>query len=413
MGSKVQCGSISRAASIALALVVLLFAVVATPWVQAQEYSFCLVYSFKGGATDGSQPYGGVVLDTAGNLYGTTLTGGYQNSFGTVFKVGKGCDQPGKNDTVLHYFNPTKFPNDGNSPYDGLVLKAGNLYGTTLSGGTHDNSGIVFKVSTKAGGPYEVVFNLFPGDGSNPRAGLVRDSAGNFYGTTIGQGQNFAGTVFKVGRDTPVHIFGGTYKGKYPDGSTPYARLALDAAGNLIGTTRFGGAYANGTVFLVNKTGTFYKILYSFEGPDFNDGSDPYGGVVLDSAGNIYGTTRNGGAYGYGTVYKLNSKGGEIALYNFNSTNGQAPDGDLVLDSHGNVWGTTETGGQYGSGVVFELDNKLQQRIFLYSLFGNSDGAAPYAGLTLDSAGNLYGTTLNGGPNFNGTVFKLCPGGCQ
>ena len=84
-----------------------------------------------------------------------------------------------------------------------------------------------------------------------------------------------------------------------------------------------------------------------------------------------------------------------------------------MLDSHGNVWGTTETGGKYGSGVVFELDNKLQQRIFLLSLFGNSDGAAPYAGLTLDSAGNLYGTTTSGGPNFNGTVFKLCPGGCQ
>ena len=167
MRSKVQCGSISRAASIALALaVVLVLSFVATPWVQAQEYSFCLVYSFKGGANDGLQPYGGLVLDTAGHLYGTTLTGGYQNSFGTVFKVGKGCDQPGKNDTVLHYFNPTNPPNDGNSPYDGLVLNAGNLYGTTLSGGTHDNSGTVFKVSTKAGGPDEVVFNLFPGDGS-------------------------------------------------------------------------------------------------------------------------------------------------------------------------------------------------------------------------------------------------------
>lgn len=411
MRSKMQCGSISRAASTALALaVVLVPAFVATPWAQAAGFSFCVVYSFKGYPNDGISPYGRLVLDRAGNLYGTTQYGG-SGSAGTVFKVDKGCDQPGKKDTVLHNFTQGQNPPDGLTPWDGLVLAAGKLYGTTEYGGDH-NFGSVFKVNTTGGTDPVVVANFDPTIGEYPKAGLVRDPEGNFYGTTAGGHDDPYGSVFKLSTSLKLEVLY-TFKGQQKnDGATPDARLVLDAAGNLYGTTEKGGAFDQGTVFKLNKTSKAYEVLHAFRGSK-GEGTYPVGGVILDSRGNIYGTTNQGGFTGHndGMVFKLNSKGTLINEYDFSSGDGQNPTGDLVLDPSGNIWGTTPSGGS-GSGVVFELD-KTFQRIFLYRFSSFTDGGAPYAGLVLDSSGVLYGTTTADGPNGNGTVFKLCQGGCE
>jgi len=280
-------------------------------------------------------------------------------------------------------------------------------------------------------------------DGSNPYAGLIRDAAGNLYGTTYsgaGNADYDNGTVFKVGTEgveKVLHSFGcNVVKGGIEDcldGSNPYAGLIRDAAGNLYGTTYSGAGnadYDNGTVFKVSAEGV-EKVLYSFcsenvpEGLRCTDGEYPYAGLIRDAAGNLYGTTHIGGAdvnihSGYGgTVFELGPKGVEKVLYSFcavfcNEYAGPDPDGEfpyagLIRDAAGNFYGTTASGGAYKGGTVFKLDTAGNETV-LYnfcSAAGCADGASPVAGLIQDAAGNLYGTTASGGAHNGGTVFKL------
>jgi uncharacterized repeat protein (TIGR03803 family) len=332
-----------RFAGAALALAVMLVvAGAATTSAQAQIYS--VVYTFAG--PDGAGPDAGLVLDTQGNLYGTTGTGGASN-YGTVFKL----DKTGK-ETVLYSFTGTP---DGVGP-GGLVRDAqGNLYGTTGGGGDSAckvgygfGCGTVFKVDTAGNESVLFSFHSASLNGVFPNAGLALDAQGNLYGTTYrgGDGRTAGGTVFKVdattGNETVLHSFGSPGDGLYPQ-----AGLVWGAQGNLYGTTSYasGGTQRNprGTVFETDTSGN-EGPLYTFGG---TSGEYPRAGVVQDAQGNLYGTTWEGGAYGKGTVFKLDTAGHETVLYSFTGKKGDGthPQASLVLDAQGNLYGTTVNGG--------------------------------------------------------------------
>jgi uncharacterized repeat protein (TIGR03803 family) len=391
-----------RTASIALALAIILVpAVVGTRSAEAQ--TFKVLYAFTGGA-DGGTPAAGLVRDAQGNLYGTTYLGG-ASGVGTVFKLES---KTGK-ETVLYSFTGTG--GDGANPHASLVWDAAdNFYGTTYNGGAYDY-GTVFRLN-KAG--KETVLYSFTGgsDGAYPLAGLVRDAAGNLYGTTVLGGVGCdgvgCGVVFKVakaGKETVLYSFTG-----YPDdGAEPWAGLVRDAAGNLYGTTFTGGASNYGTVFKVDETGK-ETVLYSFMGSG-GDGASPFdlGYLLRDAKGDLYGTTNGGGASNYGTVFKLVPNGKETVLCSFTGpySDGAYPYGGLARDAAGNFYGTAEEGGPSGYGTVFKL-GKNGKVTALHS-FNYSDGASPVTSLLRDARGNLYGATENGGGSNYGVVFELTP----
>jgi len=370
--------------------------------------TFTVLYSFTGGA-DGRAPYAGLVRDNAGNLYGTTYQGGSPtwcpHGCGTVFKV----DTAG-NETVLHTFLGGK---DGAYPSYGYLLRdaAGNLYGTTYDGASPGN-GTAFMISAAG----KELFLPFAGgaNGGHPSAGLISDPAGNFYGTTTYRGSGCApygcGTVFKIsktGKETVLHSFSNG-----SDGAYPYAQLLRDSAGNLYGTTQGGGTDGVGTVFEIDSSGK-EKVLYSFHA-DPADGNFPYAGLIEDASGNLYGTTAYGGMLGAGIVFKIDKSGQETIVYNFCAqfcADGGTPYGNLVMDSSGNFYGTTSSEGdpESSSGTIFKLTPTGQLTVLhtFCSQFQCSDGAIPLDGLLLDKSGNLYGTASSGGVNNHGTVFKL------
>lgn len=260
-----------------------------------------------------------------------------------------------------------------------------------------------------------------PVNGEMPQGTLVEDAKGNLYGTTINGGASGVGAVYEVtptGVETILHSFAG---GK--DGGYPYGGLAIDAHGNLYGTTSTGGSGSCnggcGTVFKITPSGS-KSILYSFKAAP--DGNDPSAGLILDSAGNLYGTTITGGSHGDGAVFKLTPSRVETVLYSFaGGTDGNQPVAPLVMDGKGNLYSTTASGGSscsvnsLGCGTVFKLSSDGTETV-LHRFSGGVDGWNPQAGLVLDSKGNLYGTAVNGGdfgvacPAYGcGTVFKLTP----
>lgn len=387
----------------ALALLGAIFAaIIAMPPAAAQTYT--VLYSFTGEA-DGGQPGSGVIQDPAGNLYGTTFTGGgicttHAYSCGAVFKL----SETGK-ETVLHGFTGGA---DGRGPIAGLIGdKAGNLYGT--------NQAVVFEVSKNS--TFTVLAGL-PGWGIG---GVIRDAAGNFYGTTFNGGASGYGTVFELDAAGTLNVLYSFTGGS--DGGNPYAGLIRDAAGNLYGTAEFGGAptadqpNGNGVVFELDATGK-ETVLHTFcSRPSCADGALPLAGVTRDSAGNLYGTTSAGGigeVYGAGVVFKLSKKGKFNVLHSFTGgADGAGPSatGVLLRDSAGNLYGTTNAGGGSSSGVVFKLDTDGAETV-LYNFCSQpscADGASPYAGVIEDAAGNLYGTAELGGAWGSGVVFKLTP----
>ena len=390
-----------QAARTALAAAIVFVPALATRSVQAQ--TFTVLYTFTS-AADGEQPDAPLIQDAGGNLYGTTQYGGTKGGFGTVFKL----DISGKEHVLLSFAGTP----DAEDPYSGMTRdKAGNFYGTTLYGGAQGGFGTVFKLHPDG---KETILHSFAGtpDGEDPRSVLVRDGADNLYGTTQYGGTNGGyGTVFKLdakGNLTLLHSFAGT-----PDGEDPYAGLLRDKAGNFYGTTMFGGTGGGfGTVFKLDANGKL-TLLHSFAGTP--DGVNPLAGLLRDAAGNLYGTTKYGGTNGgYGTVFKLSAKGKLTLLHSFAGTpDGENPYSRLIRDSAGNFYGTTFYGGTLGYGSVFKLDPAGKLTI-LHSFNDSPDEAHPIAGLILDKAGNLYGTTSDGGDlncGFSGcgTVFKVTP----
>ena len=371
-----------------------------------------VLYSFDNG-NDGGYPFSGLTSDAAGNLYGTTLGD-------TVFEVSPN-GHGGWTETVLYTFCSQNNCTDGDQPYSTLILdSAGNLFGTTLAGGIPgcfgSGCGTVFELSPNGhGGWTETVLYSFCSqngctDGANPYAGLIFDAAGNLYGTTPfggnngsgcnGFGEYGCGTVFEL---SPAAGMGWTEAVLYAfpdyngtDGFMPYAGLIMGGAGSLYGTTLFGGAYnegngGGGTAFELSPTGGgawSETKLYSFD--NGSDGSGPFAGLILDAAGNLYGTTEVGGTNGNGTAFELSSTGGgswtETVLYNFCSENGcldgSLPLGALLFDAAGNLYGTTEGGGTGGSGTVFEL---TQQQVPV-NIVNFDFGAVPISCSTTDYA---------------------------
>jgi uncharacterized repeat protein (TIGR03803 family) len=383
-----------------------------------------VLHSFNYNGKDGTAPKAALIADSSGNLYGTTESGGAYN-YGTVFELSPRAGG-GWTEKLLHSFRNNG--TDGELPKGGLIFdSAGNLYGTTSSGGQH-LYGTVFELTPTSGGGWtEKVLHSFYTDGWFPKSGLILDQFGNLYGTTPSGGAYEDGEVFEL---TPGA--GGTWTektlhsffGDNTDGSVPFGAVLLDASGNLYGTTYQGGTYGTGTAFElapgggVNWTET---VLFSFN--NGNDGSADanslYAGLIWDSAGNLYGTGYNGGAYNYGAVFELTPEAGggwsQKILHSFddNGTDGANPEGGLIFDTAGNLYGTTYNGGAYGYGCAFELGPKAgggwSERI-LHSFNNNgTDGFNPDAGLVFGSGGNLYGTTGGGGAYGYGAVFAIRP----
>jgi len=326
-----------------------------------------VLYTFAGG-TDGASPFAGLIRDAKGNLYGTTSSGGSGIvPAGTIFKL----DNEGK-ETVLYSFCSAANCVDGNTPNAGVIRHAGSLYGTTAGGGEfcveNGGCGVVFKVDSK--GNETVLYSFCPNggnctDGESPQAGLIHDTTGNLYGTTSGGGAKGAGTVFKLnpaGAETVLYSFAGG-----ADGANPFAGLIRDEAGNLYGTTSSGGLSGQGTVFKVDPAGN-ETVLYSFTGG--TDGGYPEAGLIRDGKGNLYGTTFFGGlaqppcSSFCGVVFKVDATGVETVLYSFTGgADGLNPAAGLMLGKAGDLYGTTGYGGDpdqscatgIGCGVVFKL----------------------------------------------------------
>ena len=301
-----------------------------------------VLYRFTGG-DDGQDPYNsGVIRDSAGNLYGTTVNGGADGA-GVVYRI----DISG-NETALHRFEGGA---DGKNPYGPLIRDAeGNIYGTTRSGGAA-GFGCVFKLDPS--GHYTVLYSFQGGaDGRYPTSGVIRDQAGNLFGTTVNGGaRTSSGVVFKLdaaGNETVLHRFreGG-------DGRFPSSGVILDAEGNLYGTTERGGVAGVGVVYKVD-VGRNETVIYSFTGT--GDGGYPSGGVTRDTAGNLYGTAGYGGTWDAGVVFMLDPAGHETVLYSFTGgTDGGTPAAGVILGPAGNLFGTTLYGGARGGGVVFKV----------------------------------------------------------
>jgi uncharacterized repeat protein (TIGR03803 family) len=382
-----------------------------------------LLYSFTDQNGDGDNPYAGVIIDKKGDLYGTTMRGG-DSGDGTVFEL-----LANGTETILHSFAGGS---DGIYP-EAVLLRAnsGTLYGTTAGGGANGD-GVVFAIARDGA---ETILHSFAGgaDGAIPLAGLIKDRAGNLYGTTStgggsGCGGAGCGTVFKVGLSgaySILHAFAGN------DGANPRGGVIHDGRWNLYGTTAAGGAMGAGAVFELAPDGS-ERVVYSFTGG--SDGGEPAAGLIRDTSGNLYGTTEFGGnstnfcyptrrvpsLSGCGTVFKIDRNGLETVLYNFcpqaNCWDGSVPEAGLIMDSAGDLYGTTTVGGLAGAGTIFEVMPGGAETVIHYFSYYTPprDGEFPAAGLATDGTGGLYGTTQQGGVASScfgmggcGAVFKL------
>jgi uncharacterized repeat protein (TIGR03803 family) len=278
----------------------------------------------------------------------------------------------------------------------------GNRYGTTSLLGSYNN-GSVFEVSRGV----ETVLYSFTGgdDGANPAGPLVQDALGNFYGTTYQGGTAGAGVVFKLdpfGNETVLHSF----TGGDTDGKNPLAGLLMDTHGNLYGTTPYGGPANAGTVFKIDPSGT-ETVLHFFHGR--SNGANPEHGLVMDAAGNLYGVTALGGLANVGTIFKIDNTGMKTTLYSFfgDRADGAIPSGPLSLDAAGNLYGATSQGGKMSKGTIFRLTPAgAEQIVYNFGSSGPADGANPSGSLALDQWGHVFGTTINGGSG-GGTVFEI------
>jgi uncharacterized repeat protein (TIGR03803 family) len=394
-------------------------------------YSFCA----RSNCADGSDPAGNLIMDGTGNFYGTTAAGGSVGGLCQSFGCGTVFERTASG-TLKILYNFSASP-DGEEPVAGLVRDSkGNLYGTTGYGGNAggvcgtNGCGTVFEL-VKAGATYtEKVLYAFTGgtDGANPGSGLVRDTGGDLYGTTLrggGSGCSSAagcGTVFKItpaDNEQVLYSFTGN-----ADGATPSASLILDAVGNLYGTTAYGGNFGGGcaslgcgVVFEVTPAGQ-EVVLHTFKGGA--DGQSPMAPLVRDGKGNLYGTTSTGGDVsnidcsigenGCGVVFELTGNGVLRTLYTFAGypNDGQHPLAGVVRDKQGNLYGTTDWGGPSNDGTVFKVTPSGVETV-LHSFIGGSDGLNPHGSLVLDAKGNLYGTALYGGVFGEGVLFKTVP----
>lgn len=401
------------------------------PVLSSQAQVENVLHTFEG--PDGAYPEGELTFDNSGNLYGTTADGGTYGN-GTVFEMspvqGGGWDLQ-----VLYSFTGGT---DGYYPRGSLIFDGnGNLYGTTQFGGSSGN-GNVFRLSppNPPGLTWTETtlysFGAFPGDGTDPVAGLIFDPSGNLYGTTaLGGGSSVCasgcGSVYELTptqNDAWIETLLYSFSGQ--DGFSPQSQLVFDQQGDLYGTTAAGGKVCAqqkqgcGLVFELTPSGGTWieKVIHLFHGPD---GAIPLAGVIFDSEGNLYGAAAAGGlipcdiaSAGCGTVFRLHRGANDWnidVLHVFGgqmNNDGAAPVGRLIFDTHGKLYGSTNAGG-VGWGTVFQL--RLVSGQILESIYDNfgpgPDGEEPNAGVTLDQSGNVYGTTSTSYPVKDGIVFEL------
>lgn len=367
----------------------------------AQTYT--VLYNFGSFPGDGIGPSGTLALDSTGNFYGATQSGGTQG-VGVIFKL-----DPSNTESILYNFN---LPPDAITPPYGVVRStSGALYGSANGGryGTQLGDGSIFKLS--ATGTESVLHSFGNGtDGLIPSGGLIQDSKGNSYGVTVSGGTHGWGTLFKItsaGKETILYNF--TLAAASPEGT-----LLLDQHGNLYGTTVSGGKYSFGTVYEYSAAGRFHVIYNFCPQAHCPDGSQPNAGLVQDSAGNLYGTTLNGGTNLQGTVFKVTLAGTETVLHSFGLAGGDGylPIAGLVSDGSGNFYGTTLYGGANRAGTIFKVDSAGNESI-LYSFCSQpscTDGSSTGFGtLIRDGSGNLYGVAGGGGQFQSGVLFKITP----
>ena len=419
--SFIRQNSLVATAALAMAIgfaLVFILVILAQP-AQAQNYQ--VIYNLTGGP-DGAYPQAGLT-ERGGNLYGTAYQGGSFNR-GTVFKLAR--HGSGWIFSTLYSFTGHA---DGSAPIARVVFgRDGTLYGTTEFGGHNCGvgCGTVFHLRPPATFcrtvicPWtETVLYQFGGssDGANPGYGdLTFDQAGNIYGTTFFGGMNAQGVVYKLTpsgggwTESAIHTFNGS-----SDGENPYSSVIFDGLGNLYGTAYSGGAHGYGTTFQLTPSGSGWteSTLYSFQ--NSSDGGSPFGGVVLDSAGNLYGATSGGGTGSGGTVYKLTPSGGGWTfdvVYGFTgSTYLPGPYDSLTMDGAGNLYGTTRADGAHGAGSVFKLtpSGGGGTETDLYDFTGGSQGGVPYGSVFIDANGNLYGTASQGGTHGYGVIWEITP----
>jgi uncharacterized repeat protein (TIGR03803 family) len=396
----------------------------------AHGQTFSVIYSFFGGS-DGASPQAGLTVDDRGNLYGTSVRGG-DGGGGTVFKmVHQGS---GWLFTPLFSFD-LRSSSNGIDPQAAVVIGPnGSLYGTTEIGGVDGQGcesygcGVVYNLRPPAratasalGLWTETVLYRFTGnpDGAHPEAAIVFDQAGNIYGTTLQGGSSGWGTAYELlpadgGWSARVlYSFTNGNDGGYLTGS-----LIFDHAGKLYGLASSGGPYGNGTVFQLSPSGSFWteSTLYGFPGQGQN-GVGPTGGLIFDASGNLYGGTSSGGSNDGGTAFELtpqpNGSWTYRVLYNFifSGTTTPGPLCSLTMDTAGNLYGTTFGDGAYGFGSVFKLTPSGGSWTYtdLHDFTGGDDGRYPAGSVIFDQAGNLYGTTTGGGTFGYGVVFEITP----
>ncbi|HSC18012.1 MAG TPA: choice-of-anchor tandem repeat GloVer-containing protein, partial [Rhizomicrobium sp.] len=368
----------------------------------ARAWNEQVLYSFTGGV-DGQQPWAGVTLDGAGNIYGAvTFAGASQNcgpsGCGNIYKIASDGTF-----SVLHNFSW----DDGANPASDLVLDkaTGDLYGSTLSGGS-GGAGTVFKLASN--GTLTTLYAFTGGaDGNTPEGRLLRTRRGDIYGTTYGGGDHNMGLLYELtagGKLKRWHSFGeGAGDGTFPTGA------GLAASGHVIyGMTQFGGSSDYGTVFQLDLTSNAYWTMHSFAGG--KDGRYPAAGLIADKDGTVYGTTQDGGGsydictYGCGTVFAMTPAGSETILHRFKGgADGSNSLATLVRTGKGALFGTTNDGSK---GTVFELKPDGHEHV-LHTFGEAGDGFEPVTGVTRDKSGNLYGTTDLGGASGLGTVYVL------
>ena len=383
-----------------------------------------VLYTFDA-VPHGGTPAARLIADTDGNLYGTTFNGG-ANQNGCVFELSRDSDGSWT-ETVLYSFTGP----DGSGPSSSLVFdSAGNLYGTTTGGGAHSTyGGVAFELTPSDSGEWtETVLHSFgnSNDGTVPRSELIRDAHGNLYGTTEQGGTMGGGTVYRLSpgenawTETVLHNFGNSISG--PDGDSPGGGLVIDKKGNLYGVTQSGGAYGWGSVYkLARATNGNYteSLIHSF---NITDGLQPDSTLVFDAAGNLYGTTFFGGntkvcnPYGCGTVFELKKNSEDnwtaVVLHELNGKNGYLAVGPVAFDCAGNLYAAAQSAGPAGWGSIYKLirgPNTPWAERMIHAFHNNPDGASPYAGVTTHSCRNLFGTTSGGGGLQWGVVFEIKP----
>jgi uncharacterized repeat protein (TIGR03803 family) len=409
----------SRRLSPAIGGVLAAFAVMAILASGARAASTTEVIYSLAGEDDGEYTDTDLVIDSAGNLYGSSVLGGDFGG-GTVFQL-----TPSGNSwihTVLYSFSGG---GDGGEPYKGVTLDAeGNLYGTAVTGGSgscEGGCGVAYKLTNSGGTWTQTVIHSFTGgdDGSGPGAGLTIDKRGNLYGMAPTGGAYGLGTIYQLHPDGSgnyalkvIHAFtGGT------DGATGSAGRMVLRGGHLYGAATAGGANGKGTAFELTPTSSGewdFKTIYSFKGQP--DAGFPYGGLTFDASGNLYGTTYDDGANNLGSVYQLvprqTGEWKERVLYSFRGgSDGQNSISNVVFDAAGNLYGTTSEGG-LGTGTIFELTpgaNGRWTESIAHRFEGPPDGAYAYNGMVGDGAGNFYGATVHGGAGDEGAIYKFTP----